>query len=290
MKSILIPTDFSESANHAARIGVQLAKKLKAGVSFLHLLSTPVEWAKLSLEKEKLYPETKTKIGDAKDALLKLERRAEKDGVEANSMLLFNQGIEDITTYIKKDRHFLVVMGTHGEKGVGRLMGSNTQRVLRNSPVPVLAVKIHDKLVRLKKIGLASDFEEKSRESFNSLLNLAKDLELEAEIVFVNVPYNFMETIRIEKTMEKFLNPYPEMKIKTFIYNAYNEERGIGMYIKSQRPDIIATITHKHSELVKFFRPGITEGLINNFDLPVLSLHLHSEPVQKKGKIPHSFT
>lgn len=274
MKCILIPTDFSESANHAAQVGVQLAKKLKAEVSFLHLLSTPVEWAKLSLEKEKLYPETKAKIENAKDALLKLERRAEKDGVEANSMLLFNHGMEDIVTYIKKERHFMVVMGTHGEKGVDHIMGSNTQKVLKNSPVPVLAVKLHDHMGPLKKIGIASDFKEKSLESFSRIIDLAKHLNLETEIVFVNVPYNFMETNRIEKTMEDFINTHPESKVKTFVYNAYSEERGIGMYIHDHKPDIIATITHKHSELVKFFRPGITEKLINHFDLPVLSLNL----------------
>lgn len=277
MKCILIPTDFSESANHAANLGVQLAKKLKAEVSFLHLLSTPVEWAKLSLEKEKLYPDTKIKIGDTKDALLKLERRAEKDGVQANSLLLFNQGVEDIVAYIKKDRHSLVVMGTHGEKEVDRLMGSNTQRVLKYSSVPVLAVKKHDKAENIRKIGIASDFQEKSLPSFTRILDLAKNLDLEIEIVFVNVPYNFMETNRIEKVMENFINPHPDINFKTFVYNANNEERGIGMYIHTHKPDIIATITHNHSELVKFFRPGITEKLINHFDLPVLSLHLNSK-------------
>lgn len=276
MKCILIPTDFSESATHAAMIGIQLAKKLKAQISFLHLLSTPVDWTKLSLEKEKLYPETKNKIGETKDALLKLERRAEKEGVEANSMLLFNQGIEDIECYIKKERHSLVIMGTHGEKGIKRLMGSNTQKVLRHSPVPVLAIKFHDNLENLKKLGIASDFHEESRESFHKILELAKLLELETEIVFVNVPYNFMESNKIEKAMERFLEPHPDINLKTFVYNANNEERGIGMYIQAHKPDIIATITHKHSEFVKFFRPGITEKLINHFDIPVLSLMLNS--------------
>ena len=273
MKRVLIPTDFSECANHAANIGLELAKKLDSEVSFLHLINTPVDWSKLSLEKENLYPETKEAIGDAKDELLKLERRAEKLGIDANSLLLFNQGIEEIQNYISKEKYCLVVMGTHGQKGMKKLMGSNTQNVLKKSPVPVLSVKQTDRPSPFKKIGIASDFHEESLHSFKDILDLAKNLGFEIEVVYVNTPYTFMESNQIEKAMDVFLEEETDVKEKRFIYNAKNEERGIGMYIASEKPDIIATITRQHSDLEKIFRPGVTESIINHFNLPVLSIN-----------------
>ncbi len=61
MKNILVPTDFSDCAKAAEDIALEFAKKANAKIHFLHLLMTPVDWVKLSLEKEKLYPETKNK-------------------------------------------------------------------------------------------------------------------------------------------------------------------------------------------------------------------------------------
>lgn len=273
MKRVLIPTDFSDCANHATSIGMELAKKLKSEVSFLHLMNTPVDWSKLSLEKENLYPETKGAIGAAKDELLKLERRAEKIGVEANSLLLFNQGIEEIQNYISKEKYCLVVMGTHGEKGMEKLMGTNTQNVLKHSPVPVLSVKQTDKPTPLKKIGIASDFQKESLESFNDILELIKRFGMEIEVVYINTPYTFMESNQIEQAMDAFLSQQTDINEKRFVYNAKNEERGIGMYISSEKPDMIATITRQHSGLEKIFRPGVTENIINHFKLPVLTIN-----------------
>ncbi|MGY5850100.1 universal stress protein [Salegentibacter sp. F14] len=275
MKRVLIPTDFSDCANHATNIGMELAKKLKSEVSFLHLINTPVDWSKLSLEKESLYPETKAAIGQAKDNLLKLERRAEKIGVEANSLLLFNQGIEEIQNYISKEKYCLVVMGTHGEKGMQKLMGSNTQNVLKHSPVPVLSVKKADKSAPLKKIGIASDFQEESIKSFNEILELVKKLAIEIEVVYINTPYTFMESNQIEQAMDAFLSQQTDVREKRFVFNAKSEERGIGMYIASEKPDMLATITRQHSGLEKIFRPGVTENIINHFDLPVLSININ---------------
>lgn len=56
MKKILVPTDFSDCANASSEYAIRLAKKMNAEIHFLHLQFTPVDWVKLSKEKEKLYP------------------------------------------------------------------------------------------------------------------------------------------------------------------------------------------------------------------------------------------
>lgn len=274
MKRVLIPTDFSSCAEHAAHIGVEFAKKLGSEVCFLHIFTTPLDWNKLSLEKGKLYPETRKAIVEVKDALLKLERRAEKDGVGAGSVFLLNQGSEKIYDYISKDKYNLVVMGTYGKRGLDNFLGSNTQKVLQYSSVPVLTVKNSATSTSFEKIGIASDFEEKSRKSFNEILDLAKNLGMKTDVVYVNTPYNFTESNKIEQAMKAFLHPPSHIIQRKFVINATNEERGIGMYISSEKPDIIATITHKHSGLGNLFRPGVTQNIINHCNLPVLSINI----------------
>ena len=58
MKNILVPTDFSETANRAADIAIAIAEKSGAEIHFLHLQITPVPWVKLDKEKEQRFPET----------------------------------------------------------------------------------------------------------------------------------------------------------------------------------------------------------------------------------------
>lgn len=273
MKKVLVLTDFSETANLASDVGLMMAEKLKTGITFLHLVSTPVEWRKLPLEKENLYPETKAAIGDAKDKLFSQERKALELNLEANTSLIFDVGIEDIYKYINKENFCLVVIGSHGVKGKNKPAGTNTVKVLQKSPIPVIAVKAGVKTDILQKWVIVSDFLEKSLESFKKIMELAKNLGASVELLYVNTPYYFNETTEINKKIERFTVSFPEMEIKTIITNAYNEERGIDAYIKSHDCDLVSLITHGRSGLNPVFRGSITEKMLNHLDLPLMNLN-----------------
>ncbi|SDK66373.1 Nucleotide-binding universal stress protein, UspA family [Salinimicrobium catena] len=273
MKNVLIPTDFSKSAELAAKYGVEIAKQLNSGVTFLHIISTPVEWKKIPLEKESLYPETKAAIGSAKDALFKLERMAENQGVDACTSLIFNTGIEEIPKYISKNSYNLVVMGTHGQKGIDKVMGTNTLKVINRSTVPVLAVKLTDRHSLPKNWVLVSDFQDESREKFETLLELAQGLQAHIQVLYVNTPYYFLESGDIQDKMEGFLSTMPKDRVKRNIINARNEERGIENFLKSCECDLVAVVTHGRSGLLPLFRRSMSERLINHLTIPVLSLN-----------------
>lgn len=273
MKNVLIPTDFSESAALASEYGVAIAGKLKTGVTFLHIISTPVEWKKIPLEKESLYPETKAAIGDAKDKLCKLERKADKAGVDACTSLIFNTGIEEIPKYINKQNFCLVVMGTHGQKGIDKMMGTNTQKVISRSTVPVLAVKVTDRHELPTRWLIVSDFQEESRENFNILMELAINIEAAVQVLYVNTPYYFAESPEIQDKMDTFLRDFPNNRPKKNIINAHNEERGIENFLKTCECDLVAVVTHGRAGLTPLFRRTITERLINHLDIPVLSMN-----------------
>jgi nucleotide-binding universal stress UspA family protein len=273
MKNILIPTDFSESAINASRIGLQIAQKLKTGVSFLHLISTPVEWSKLPLEKENQYPETKAAIGDAKDKLFHLKRDAEEKGVDVQTSLIYNIGIEEIHHYIKKEKYSLVVMGTHGKSGRKRYTGSNTLQVIHKSPVPVMAVKADREMELPQKWVIISDFIEESKADFDMIMELAKALDASVCTLYINTPYYFIETPEINSTLKKFTGAHSDINIEKAVVNAYNEERGIENFIKSGDFDLIVLITHAHRGLNPVFRRSITEKVLNHLDIPVMSMN-----------------
>ncbi|PKD21055.1 hypothetical protein APR41_11580 [Salegentibacter salinarum] len=273
MKYILIPTDFSESSKNASEFGIEMAKVLALPVKFLHSIQTPVDWSTLNRQVEDKYPESKSRINSAKEQLKIWEKKAEEKDVDAEHTLLFNTGMEELNNYVNPKKYELVVMGTHGTKGFEKIIGSNTQKLIRQSKVPVLAIKYPFKVANLKKILIASDLKEHSQPAFQKVFKILGKLNTEKNLVYVNTPYNFKEYEEIENSMSNFLKSCGINDIKTQSLSANNEARGIGMALNKLKPDLFISITHQRSGLDTIFSPSITEEIINNYDIPVLSIN-----------------
>jgi nucleotide-binding universal stress UspA family protein len=135
---ILVATDFSPHARHAADVAVAFAEKLGAEVMLVHALSLPalayaagLSWPVAELEQD---------AGKALDeAASVLKGRCPK----VNVSLRFGPPAEEILAAAREHDSGLVVMGTHGRQGLSRLLlGSVAERVVRASPVPVLTVPL----------------------------------------------------------------------------------------------------------------------------------------------------
>ncbi len=140
-KSILFPTDFSVASEHAASYATSLARCYKATLYVLHVID-------LSLEGGGMYvPHTSFDVLDKEEA-----------SVEAKSLKKFCSSLsypdnkieavictgvphEEILRVAGEKQVNLIVMGTTGESGVGRIVyGSTTEDVTRNTHIPVLAI------------------------------------------------------------------------------------------------------------------------------------------------------
>jgi nucleotide-binding universal stress UspA family protein len=272
MKRILVPTDFSDCANNAVNLAIKLAKTSSAEIDFIHTLYTPLEWVKLPLKYEVQYPDIKANIGSANNELNKLVRKAERAGIQARALLVFDSGREEIEKYAKSSKYDLVVMGSHGVMGTKEIIGSNAQKVMRYSKVPVFVVK--GKQTEMKQLVFASDFGAESHKGFKKVLEFAALSGAKIHLLFVNVPYMFKETEHIDKLMNAFVAKYPKQKFTVATYNALSEERGIRMYSSHVNADVIAMVTHGKSTFTQLFTPSITETVANHSDISVLAIHI----------------
>jgi nucleotide-binding universal stress UspA family protein len=273
MKKILIPTDFSTCAKAAEDYAFNLAKKIKAELVFLHIVITPVDWAKLTKEQENFFPETRAAITNAKEKLKVLLSRAESEGIDARKLLVFNDGNEKIHKYVESEHIDLVVMGSHGQYGFKEhMLGSNTYSMIRRSSVPVFVVKESNDKTAMNKLVFATNFREETGESFRSAEELAETLGAKLEILFVNTPTYFMETNDIINLGRSYLKEFGNYAYDINIIDAFKEERGIIQFAEKSKADGIAVITFGKSDLMQYFSPSITENLIAMTDLPVVSI------------------
>ena len=140
INQILVPTDFSENAQHAVDYAIALAKHCSAK---LHLLHTPVVPTYLLMDLSySPGPEAVTRIlNDSQDALDEQAKAIAAAGIEHFTAIREGVVHEVIRDYAKEHDVDLVVVGTHGRSGVAKLMyGSVTERVIKTVHTPIIVV------------------------------------------------------------------------------------------------------------------------------------------------------
>lgn len=274
MKKILIPTDFSEFADMATEMAIMLAKSNGAEIHFVHLMEIPIDWINLDVDDQhKRYPDITSKFKLANRKLVALIEKVEKTGLKARGLIQFNSDYEYIIEYTKLFNCDFIVMGSHGTSGIAEwFVGSNAQRIVRNSKVPVLTVKHHPKGVKFTDIVFVSDFDRDKFSSFKWVLDFARDMNAKMHLLFINTPSSFTETPVTDLKMKPFIKEGGADIIESRVYNCYDFEEGLSEYVKGESfskgdDQLIAIVTHGG-------KSSLTESLINHLDDSILSIRM----------------
>jgi len=141
-KRILVTMDNSKTAHYALEKAIELAKEQKAALRIVHV----VDYVNLTAGVEGVNVETfmDSLKEFGKDLLHRSVALAAKKGVKAQRKLIESSELmsyvaDEILTDAKKWRADLIVMGTHGRRGIKRLFwGSVAESIARNSTTPIL--------------------------------------------------------------------------------------------------------------------------------------------------------
>jgi nucleotide-binding universal stress UspA family protein len=145
---ILVPVDGSATADDGLATAIRLAAALKCRLTVIHVLTDfPLMVEVASVQN---YDEMLARLRRNGDSMLsKAAASAAAAGVEAETRIIEakTQEVSDvIVEEARKSQSDLIVMGTHGRRGIRRVaMGSEAELVLRSSPVPVLLVRHPEK-------------------------------------------------------------------------------------------------------------------------------------------------
>jgi nucleotide-binding universal stress UspA family protein len=138
-RHILVPHDFSHTAEFVLSYAIELAIKLGSCLTVVHAYELP----------SYSYPEGFALTGElvesvqrAADAgLAYVAARARRPGLEVAGLLRQGTAWSEINASAKETRADLIVMGTHGRQGLTRaLLGSVAEKVVRTAPCPVLTL------------------------------------------------------------------------------------------------------------------------------------------------------
>ncbi len=274
MKRILVPTDFSSHAEYALKVAAQIARDNNSEIILLHMLELPTQGSD-ALGAGSDIPEI---MFFKSKALARLESIKHEDylqGISVLELVQFEKAFDGIIEISKKNDVDFIVMGSHGASGFKEMfIGSNTEKVVRSSEIPVLVVKNEIENFKVDNFVFASDFADKIKEPFQRVLKIAKIFKSHLHLVMINTPNSFKATHVAQKIMADFFQDldYPDYSVQ--VYNDVNVEKGIINFSNSVNADLMGMCTHGRTGFSHFFNGSISEDLVNHAVRPVITFKI----------------
>jgi nucleotide-binding universal stress UspA family protein len=278
MKTILVPTDFSESAHIGLKTAIQLARYTQAKVQVLHVLEPP-RLAKGSQESvftdhelEDKYMKYLQEIADMK---LKGELEKLHCEVPIEHEAALGNLFEVLHKYLEQEKVAFVVSGTHSlSSWQGQWTETNTEKLVRYAPCPVLAVKQEMETLPVTKMVFATNLKDVEDRTIQQLKYFQEVFATELSVLYINTASNFQTQRHINDLHNKF---HAKAKLKNYIFHSYadeNAEEGILHYMEDEKCDLLALATNQRTGVSRWLAGSIAENLVNRASFPVLTFGL----------------
>jgi nucleotide-binding universal stress UspA family protein len=291
IKTILCPVDFFPASDAAVNYAAGMAARYDAEVHLLHVV-TPVaagtyEYAidttdiMRSIEKRSL------------DEINELLARIKRAGIAAEAKLRVGDVYQEIKAAIDEVSPDLIVMGTHGRRGVERwFLGSTTEKLLRHSPVPLVTISAASEKSwnepRFRKILVTTDFSDGTPDALAYAFSVAQ--ENESQVVLLHVVQDTSADDLSEKYRESLLDGVRRQLEDLVPVEATNwcdivtrvdigvPYRIILRTIEDERPDLLVMNIHGKGMLDRALLGSTAERVVRAAACPVMMI----PPIKRK--------
>jgi nucleotide-binding universal stress UspA family protein len=262
MKKILVPIDFSKSSRYAAKIAAKIAKKTNATVYLIHLIELPSGVIDIASSSSFSIPESMLYLRKTKEKVLEFKKRNFPEDITVEYFIKLNAPFEGIKKYAAKIDADLIIMGSKGHSEFEEIMiGSNTEKIVRSSRIPVIVIKRDIKNFKLKNLVFASNFKKENKEVFRKFLNFANAFDSKVHLLKINTPSHFEITQIAMQKVTDFIKDFHLPKHSINIYNDTSVEEGIINFSRETKADLIALSTHGRSGISHLFTASVTKNL-----------------------------
>lgn len=283
MNKILVPIDFSENSKNALRVAAEIACTSGAALEMLHvnlasIYSTPLsEYVAVSnyVVEDRQYDET---------AAMELEKlKLELFTTPRFSKLDISIRVEDgflystVNNVATDDDVDLVVMGTKGASGLNEfLLGSNTEKVIRTAPCPVLAIPEHAKKFDPKIVLMPSTLKDDQGNVFQYLSQWERMYGFLIKVLYINNPSS-LPTDGSAEARKNRLAEAAGLKKTDVIMTAGSFSEGNSILAAADQcdADLIVMGTHQRQGLSQVLFGSITADTVNHSHIPVLAVPIN---------------
>lgn len=272
MKTILVPTDYSETADNALEYAIEFAKSIKAKIFLFHAYHIPIpttEFPVMMVSPQEMEKENTDRIKKLeKETIRKVARK-----IKIESIVRAGFAVDEILSIVKEKKVDMVVMGMKGGGKFTQIIGSTATSLMKRANCPVIVVPEKAKFQEIKKIVYACDYEKINNHSaLEPLWELARMYD--AEIMVFNVKDSRVHP-STKEAIEGIRLDHWLGRVKHSYWFAENSDvvEAINDFVKKNHAVMIATVGHKHPFPENLIHKSTTKSMAFHTHTPILSLH-----------------
>lgn len=280
MKRILVPVDFSKYSEYALEVAAAIAKKETAEIVVVHMMG--LKDSLLTRDQSRELFNGLQYMQLTKEKFMEFLDKDYLEDIVVHDTIRNYKVFSELNEVAKEWKAELIIMGSHGLTGVKDVVvGSNTEKVVRTSEIPVLVVKKQLKNFRISQAVFVTNFDSKFIPAYQEARKFLRYFSCDPKLLYVNLPEKFMSTREMEASSAEFLTEAginnPELLNEVSYYCDYTLESGIDHYCEERDIDLIILPTHGRKGLSHFFYGSVGENVANNARIPVLTMKIKEE-------------
>ncbi|MBL4710619.1 MAG: universal stress protein [Flavobacteriales bacterium] len=270
MQNILFPTDFSDNSDQAYPYALDIAYLLGATLTIFNSYKLPYSKSNLLVSMiDRMKEDSEKELNDLRDSALSQDKYKNLSISITSRSGNFVSQIPKVAGEFNSD---LIVMGTKGASSLKEMfIGSNTLEVIQITKIPVLTVPEKAQNRKVNKIAMAVDLKKiTDPKQLSPLLEMAKICRASIEFVHVMHPDDNDSTQdRFNQIMflEKFASEIPS---NINIITESDVIDGLSRYVETEKPDMLAMLSRKHTLFERLFTQSITNKLSFRSEIPLL--------------------
>lgn len=272
MKTILFPTDFSETSDKALHVVKYIAQKSNACIHVFHVYNIPVT---LYNNMDAIIPPQiidDVRISAEKEAAA-LKKNLEADGFIVEVTVEMGSVTDEIISITHKNSFDLLIMGTTGDGNlVNKIIGSNASAVLMRVNIPVLLVPKDCVFDGFKSIVYLDELKDDDIEVLDALFSLSKEIGVR-NLSLLNINTGFFFEPVDEKLMTRLTTAFGADQLVIDSVTAADVKQGIDLYLEQTQIDLVVMSTKKKTILERLFVKSNTKIMAMQSKIPLLVYH-----------------
>lgn len=293
MKNILVLTDFSPEAGHAAAYAYSMAVELRADLTLCNAIKVPADTPLASFISWPIQ-QSGDLIKESDSQLKKLRSDLERSGREMlhkPKISVSNQTgtLKDVAENVLFDQFIdLTVMGAHGAGGISEfILGSQSRYMIDNFNAPVMLVPLSAKIKPIKKIVFATDFHftQSNKEFILQLVPLAKSFG--AEIFISHIHSSDKESEGFDEMVNAFMfqicSEVESPRISYRSIGSFSTKNGLELLMSDGQMDMLVMVHRDKCFLSDLLIGSLTKRMASSIEFPLLVFKKDDgSPVVKK--------
>lgn len=276
IQKLLVPVDFSAATEKAIAYAVVLAKKWQSKLVFVH----GYQVAFATYERPPMAPTVNPMVGTglsekelSREKLNDfLEAFPQLDEIEHEDVVGLGFAVDVIRRTAEAENVDVIVMGTSGASELeGFFIGTNTEKVSRKAPCPVLVIPDDLKSYEINTVCLALDIlNDDNTINLDVLVTLLTSFGAKLRIIHIS---DKEETgFKKEELPAHFKESLNQIQHSIHVFYAGDPQEGIEEFLDKFPIDLIALLHREHGFFERLFRPGIRKKMIFKTKVPLLIL------------------